>query len=211
MASGRTRVAATRCARWRRCRRALVRGEFALAEPVEEHEGLRARGGLRERGAKPIMSRRKKRPLPPRTLRMDRPARLQSARRWLATQRGRPAERIARSYRSRYGMDWPCAIAELSALGIAFDANWREQLARTLEGARQAKSRRRAEQPAAAKRAAWPESDETFACIAGYTTGGAPFGVTWEEGKRIERNATIEPPPPTKGAVPRGDDESVPF
>lgn len=25
------------------------------------------------------------------------------------------------------------------------------------------------------------ESDETFAFIAGYTSGGAPYGATWEE------------------------------
>lgn len=28
-----------------------------------------------------------------------------------------------------------------------------------------------------------PESDENFQFIAGYTEGGAPFGITWEEGK----------------------------
>ena len=26
-----------------------------------------------------------------------------------------------------------------------------------------------------------PDSDEHFACIAGYTEGGVPYGVTWEE------------------------------
>ena len=31
------------------------------------------------------------------------------------------------------------------------------------------------------------ESDETFAFIAGYTSGGAPYGVTWEEMEEIER------------------------
>jgi hypothetical protein len=36
------------------------------------------------------VSRKKKRPLLPRTLRMDRQGRLQSARKWLAMQRGRP-------------------------------------------------------------------------------------------------------------------------
>jgi len=156
------------------------------------------------------MSRKKKRPLPPRTLRMDRHGRLQSVRSWLATQRGRPADHIARSYRKRFGVDWACAIAELSALGIPFDAKWREQLARTLEGARQAKARRKAEKETAMPRTEFPESDETFAFIAGYTEGGAAFGVTWEEWERIERRASMEPPP--KGR--RGsacDDESLPF
>lgn len=31
------------------------------------------------------------------------------------------------------------------------------------------------------------ESDETFAFIAGYTSGGAPYGITWEEMEAIER------------------------
>ncbi len=30
------------------------------------------------------------------------------------------------------------------------------------------------------------ESDETFAFIAGYTPGGAPYGVTWEEWERAD-------------------------
>ena len=34
-----------------------------------------------------------------------------------------------------------------------------------------------------------PESDEHFACIAGYTSGGAPYGITWEEQEEIERRA----------------------
>jgi hypothetical protein len=33
------------------------------------------------------------------------------------------------------------------------------------------------------------ESDADFACIAGYTPGGAPFGVTWEEMEAIEKRA----------------------
>lgn len=31
------------------------------------------------------------------------------------------------------------------------------------------------------------ESDDTFAFIVGYTSGGAPYGVTWEEMEEIER------------------------
>jgi len=34
----------------------------------------------------------------------------------------------------------------------------------------------------------YPEdSDEQFAYIAGYTPGGAPFGVTWEEWEELQR------------------------
>lgn len=31
------------------------------------------------------------------------------------------------------------------------------------------------------------ESDDTFAFIAGYTSGGVPYGITWEEMEEIER------------------------
>lgn len=32
------------------------------------------------------------------------------------------------------------------------------------------------------------ESDDTFAFIAGYTAGGFPYGITWEEMVEIEQN-----------------------
>lgn len=31
------------------------------------------------------------------------------------------------------------------------------------------------------------ESDEQFAFIVGYTSGGAPYGITWEEWETIEK------------------------
>lgn len=44
-----------------------------------------------------------------------------------------------------------------------------------------------------------PDSDEHFAHIAGYTAGGAPYGVTWEEMEALERREaaarSITPPP----------------
>ena len=29
----------------------------------------------------------------------------------------------------------------------------------------------------------YPDSDETFYCIAEYTCGGIPYGITWEQAK----------------------------
>lgn len=37
-----------------------------------------------------------------------------------------------------------------------------------------------------------PDSNEHFAYIAGYTEGGAPYGVTWEEMGAAERSAADE-------------------
>lgn len=35
-----------------------------------------------------------------------------------------------------------------------------------------------------------PDSDEHFAYIAGYTEGGSPYGLTWEEMEAVERSAS---------------------
>ena len=42
-----------------------------------------------------------------------------------------------------------------------------------------------------------PDQDETFFHIVGYTSGGAPYGVTWEEMgisscEELEENASLE-------------------
>jgi len=53
-----------------------------------------------------------------------------------------------------------------------------------------------------------PESDEHFADIAGYTSGGAPYGITWEEQEEIERRAAAKnsaTPPEQKEPVSRSD------
>ena len=112
---------------------------------------------------------------------MNRGARLRSARHWLASQAGRAADRIAKSYRKRYGVDWPCALTELQALGVRLDQAWVEQLKRTLAGHIQQRAQRQAEQRQREQATPFAESNEHFAYVAGHTEGGAPFGVTWEE------------------------------
>lgn len=49
-----------------------------------------------------------------------------------------------------------------------------------------------------------PESSEHFAYIAGYTEGGVPYGITWEEAAEIEareNEVTLKQPPPQKSPV----------
>ena len=128
------------------------------------------------------MSRLKKKPLPPRRLRMNRKQRLQSARQWLETQAGRTPVQLAKSYRNWFGVDWPCAIQELQTLGIRLDAEWVAQLYRSLEGARKARAQKGEREGINCD----ADSDEHFAYIAGYTPGGAPFGITWEEQRQLD-------------------------
>ena len=72
-----------------------------------------------------------KRIRPPRVKRMKRLARLQSAKKFLATFSG---ENILKGYCKHFAVDWRCGAIELRLLGIALDPNYlgqREQTERT--------------------------------------------------------------------------------
>jgi hypothetical protein len=68
-------------------------------------------------------------PLPPLGKRMSRPARVQSARHWLSTFKGK---NIVQGYRKRYGVDWPCAVYELQMLGVELDPAYVAHLQTTM-------------------------------------------------------------------------------
>ena len=68
--------------------------------------------------------KRKKKPLPPRTRRMKRSGRLQSAASWLKQYGGR---NVLRGYCKRYGVDWRCAAIELKQLGVHLDPDYLER------------------------------------------------------------------------------------
>jgi len=59
--------------------------------------------------------KKRKKPLPPRAKRMNRQARLQSARAWLKTHKGK---NIAAGYRKHFGVDWVCTFKEPEMLGV---------------------------------------------------------------------------------------------
>jgi len=104
---------------------------------------------------------------------------------WVATYTGKP-NNIVKRYRAIFHVDWECAIAELTELGIAIDDKYLSSLRQTIfKEFKNEKKHRPIEQ--------WEfneyhgyESDENFAYIAGYTPGGAPYGVTWDEWDELE-------------------------
>jgi hypothetical protein len=65
----------------------------------------------------------------PRRKRMNRTARLQSAKHWLPTYTGRD---LVKGYRNWYGVSTVCAIMELRQLGIEVDE---QRLIQAIEGA----------------------------------------------------------------------------
>jgi hypothetical protein len=101
---------------------------------------------------------------------------------WALTHRGKPSNML-KKYRKYFGVDWECAIFELTALGVKFDATYlarlRETISRDFQGEKKHAPISRLEFDA--YHGIEPDSEENFAYIAGYTSGGAPYGLTWEE------------------------------
>jgi hypothetical protein len=139
---------------------------------------------------------RKRKPLPPRHKRLTRQGRLQAAKTWL---RSYPGKNIARGYRKHFGVDSLCAIRELRLLGVAIDPAYERAV---LAASRARNKKRKREEK-------FLISEETFygfAFIAGYTAGGAPYGITIEETKFLT-DADLS----YSDATPSTSDDDIPF
>jgi len=104
--------------------------------------------------------------------------RLEQAEQWLKTYEGK---NLVRGYRKKFNVNRLCALIELQVLGqpITDEAIEAERL---LEGQTQevcARQKARAELARFVN--ASSVGDERFAYIAGYTSWGFPYGVTWDE------------------------------
>src|SRR6266852_2387561 len=129
----------------------------------------------------------RKRALPPRAKRMDRSARLQSARTWVKSYKGK---NIAAGYRKHFAVDWVRAFRELEILGVKIDAAYKGQILKSVEGhiaARQRRKSRQVETPESSL-----DQDENFAYIAGYTEAGFAYGITWEEWGRLNQKNLLD-------------------
>jgi len=131
-----------------------------------------------------LSMKRKRKPLPLRRKRMNRQARLASARNWLMKFSGK---NVVRSYANWFGVDLLCAVKELSLCGVPVDPAYVAQLKTTFAS----RSSRPPKQPVAEPQSVGygVDWDENFAYIAGRTEAGFPYGTTWEE---LEAEATAE-------------------
>ena len=107
------------------------------------------------------------------------------AEKWVSEYDGTPyGGDIIKAYRKKFAVDCMKAVAELQMLGEQID---REKVAvkayQDIQRAKKAKRKRLREQKRMQKDIPvfHEDQDETFYYIAGYTSGGAPYGVTWEE------------------------------
>jgi hypothetical protein len=112
------------------------------------------------------------------------------AEKWVAEYDGTPyGGDIIKAYRKKFAVDRMKAVAELQMLGVSLTKEQidREKTAvkayQEIQKAKMAKRKRLREQRKMQKSdiADYTEQDDRFYYIAGYTSGGAPYGVTWEE------------------------------
>jgi len=116
--------------------------------------------------------------------------RLQAAKQWLLDYDGK---NIVKGYRKHFQVDIMCAISELQMLGREISHEYIENVKKTIEGEKKKRENKKSPE----KIDLFPDSDDTFYYITGYTSGGAPFGLTWEE-------MGLEPYTDTEGGVPYG-------
>lgn len=114
----------------------------------------------------------------PRHKRMLREARLQAANHWIPKYEGK---NIVNGYSKHFAVDKLCAVKELEILGYKIDPEYIKRLEESLEGERKAKQHRKQEREQAKNSIPIMDSDDRFYYIAGYTSAGFPYGITWEE------------------------------
>ena len=131
---------------------------------------------------------RKKKPLSPRRHRMTPEQRLASARStdWV---KNYPGKKLVKGYKKAFNVDTLTAIAELRMLGVTFPKGYEQKVRQAIADAAAAKKRKKEERKRREEELFGSDSDETFAFIAGYTSGGVPFGVTWEESEQGQDEA----------------------
>ena len=109
---------------------------------------------------------------------------------WVAEYDGTPyGGDIIKAYRKKFAVDRMKAVAELQMLGVSLTEEQieREKAAvrayQNIQRAKKSKRKKSREQKRIQKDnpVFHEDQDDTFYYIAGYTSGGAPYGVTWEE------------------------------
>jgi outer membrane receptor for Fe3+-dicitrate len=114
---------------------------------------------------------------------LARTERLKKAGKWLKSY---PGQKPVKAYARHYGVDKICAIKELRMLGVEISVEYEKAISNTIDAIYRQKERRKMERE---QKCDPPfESDENFAYIAGYTSGGAAYGISHEEWKRLKKD-----------------------
>jgi len=116
--------------------------------------------------------------------------RLQNARQWILANNG-SSKQVVKQYRKRFHVDITTAIRELQEIGVEFTQEYLEAVKRSEEERIRQKHLAKEWRAQQERDILCEYSDDVFAFIAGYTGGGAPFGITWAE-LGLEPHASYE-------------------
>jgi hypothetical protein len=77
-------------------------------------------------------------------------------------------------------------------LGVPIDPSYKERVLNAVASEAAARRRKKAERKAEQHQLLGIESDDHFAFVIGYTSGGASYGVPWEEWAALEISESEE-------------------
>ena len=115
--------------------------------------------------------------------------RILSAKSWIKTYSG---NNIVKGYSKKYSVDKLCAVKELRMIGVDISEEYEKQLINSIEAHRKQRLSIRKKREDELNALCGFESDENFAMIIGYTSGGFPYGVTYEEMEQINNETEFE-------------------
>lgn len=120
---------------------------------------------------------------------LKREYRLSSAKNWIKTYKG---DNIVKGYSKKYSVDKLCAVKELRMIGVEISAEYERQLINSMEALKKQRLLFKKKREDELNALCGFESDENFAMIMGYTSGGFPYGITHEEMEQINNDKEFE-------------------
>jgi hypothetical protein len=115
---------------------------------------------------------------------LKRELRLRSAKSWIKTYSG---NNVFKGYSKKYSVDKLCAVKELRMIGVEISEDYEKQLINSMEALRQQRLSFKKKREDKLNTLCGFESDENFAMILGYTSGGFSYGVTHKEMDEINK------------------------
>ena len=109
--------------------------------------------------------------------------RLNAAISWITTYDGK---NIVSGYAKWFGVDKICAIKELKLIEVVIPEMLENQIVKSHQILIEQRRQKKAERKIVETIHLAIESDENFSYIIGYTSNGAPFGLTHEEFESLE-------------------------
>lgn len=108
--------------------------------------------------------------------------RLCSAKNWIKSYSG---NNLVKGYSKKYSVDKLCAVKELRMIGVEISEEYEKQLINSMEAHRQQRLSYKKKREDELNDLRGFDSDENFAMILGNTSGGFPYGVTYDEMEEI--------------------------